>query len=151
MAGRALYRVRPRALLVTSIVVAIVVLGSPVVMWVLLPAEIRAQASGPEILGSVVILLAITGFIIGLGLSEVVADADGIVVRNGLSRYRLGWHEIAGFRFREGDPWAYVYTAATDADGDPRRRMILAIQGTDGDRARLDVARVEELWREHRP
>lgn len=150
MAGEILHRVRPRALLTTSIVVAAVVLGSPVVMWFLLPVEIRAQAPAAEILGSVVILLAIAAFILGLGLSQVVADADGLVVRNGLSRYRLGWDEIVGFRFREGDPWAYVYSAATDADGDPHRRMILAIQGTDGDRARLDAARLEELWRERR-
>lgn len=146
-----LLRVRSRALLSTAIAVSALVLGSPVVTWFALPVEIRRQATVPELAMILLILGAIVVFLMGLGLSTVVATEEGVTIRTGPIRHRYGWHEISDIRFQEGDPWAYVFTFRRDRDGDPERRMVMAIQAPDGDRARLNAARLQELWITHRP
>lgn len=138
-------------MVVTSILVSLVVLGSPVVTWILLPPEIRRMAVGPEIGMILLFLLALVGLMLGLGLSYVRADDRGVTIWNGPVGHHYAWHEIVDVRFREGDPWAYVYTFRSDRDGDAQRRMVMAIQAPDGDRARLQAAQLREIWLSHRP
>ncbi len=146
-----LLRVRSRALLSTAIAVSVLVLGSPVVTWFLLPGELQALASGPELALIIGTLLVIVVFVMGLGLSSIVATDEGVTITTGVIRHRYAWHEISGIRFEENDPWAYVLTFRRDRDGEPERRMVMAIQTPDGDRARLNAARLQELWITHRP
>ncbi|QGF24879.1 PH domain-containing protein [Raineyella fluvialis] len=146
-----LLRVRSRTMLTTAIVVSLLTLGSPVVTWFALPPEIRAEATGPELAMVILILVAISAFTMGIGLSTVVATEEGVAISTGLIRHRYAWHEISDIRFLEGDPWAYIFTFRRDRDGDPQRRMVMAIQSPDGDRARLDAARLQEIWLSHRP
>lgn len=147
----ALLKVRSRAMLVTGITVSVLVLGSPIVTWLALPPEIRQLSVGVDIVMAGVVLLAVVVFVMFLALSSVRADERGLTIVNGPVRHRYPWHEIVEVRFREGDPWAYVYTFRTDSDGDPQRRMVMAIQAPDGDRARLQAARLRQIWLNYRP
>lgn len=147
----ALLKVRSRAMLVTGITVSVLVLGSPIVTWLALPPEIRQLAVGFDLVMAGVVLLALVAFMMFLALSSVRADEQGLTIVNGPVRHRYPWHEIVDVRFREGDPWAYIYTFHTDRDGDPQRRMVMAIQAPDGDRARLQAARLRQIWLSHRP
>lgn len=149
--ARALLHVRSRATLVAASVVSVVVLVAPVLTWLLLPAEIRRLAVGLDLFASGSVLLALVAFVMFIGLSSVRADDTGLTILNGPVRHRYAWHEIVDVRFREGDPWAYVYTFRRDSDGDAQRHVVLAIQAPDGDRARLHAARLREIWLGHRP
>ena len=146
-----LLKVRSQAMLVTAWIVSALVLGSPLVTWIALPPEIRQLSVGFDVALIVTTLLAIVTFVMFLGLSSVRADEEGLTIINGPVRQRHLWHEISDVRFREGDPWAYVYTFRTDSDGEPQRRMVLAIQAPDGDRARLHAARLRQIWLSRRP
>ncbi|WOP18385.1 PH domain-containing protein [Raineyella sp. LH-20] len=146
-----LLRVRSRAMLAAAIVVSALMLGSPLVTWFLLDPELRQQATWPELALILVTLLVIVVFVLGLGLSSVVATEEGVTITTGVIRHRYAWHEISDIRFEEGDPWVYVFTFRRDRDGDAQRRMVMAIQAPDGDRARLNAARLQELWISHRP
>jgi hypothetical protein len=146
-----LLRVRSRAMLITGSAVSALVLGSPIVTWVALPPEIRQLAVGVDLVMIGSILLAIAVFVMLLAMSSVSADEKGLTIVNGPIRHRYEWHEIVNIRFREGDPWAYVSTFRSDRDGDPQRRMVMAIQAPDGDRARLQAARLRQIWISHRP
>lgn len=147
----ALLHIRSRATLVTASLISVLLVVAPVVTWMVLPADVRDLAVGLDLVSIAVVLLAIIGFIMFLGLSSVRADAQGLTITNGVVRHRYAWHEIVDVRFREGDPWAYVSTFRRDSDGDPQRRMVLAIQAPDGDRARLQAARLRQIWLAHRP
>lgn len=148
----ALLKVRSRAMLVTGTIVSVLVLGSPIATWLALPADIRQQlVGGVDMVMTAVVLLAIVIFVMFLSLSSVRADEKGVTIVNGPVRHSYPWHEIVDVRFREGDPWAYIYTIHTDRDGEPQRRMMMAIQAPDGDRARLQAARLRQIWLSHRP
>lgn len=147
----ALLKVRSRAMLVTGTIVSVLVLGSPIVTWLALPPEIRQLAVGIDLVTSGVVLVVIVTLVMFLALSSVRADERGVTIVNGPVHHHYPWHEIVDVRFREGDPWAYVYTFRRDRDGDPQRRMVMAIQAPDGDRARLQAARLRQIWLSHRP
>ncbi|SDB91891.1 PH domain-containing protein [Raineyella antarctica] len=145
-----LLRVRSRAMLITGSIVSALVLGSPIVTWIALPGEIRKLAVGVDLVMIGFILLAIVATVMLLATSSVSADEEGLTIVNGPVRHRYAWHEIVNIHFREGDPWAYVSTFRSDRDGDPERRMVMAIQAPDGDRARLQAARLRQIWMSHR-
>lgn len=149
--GEVLHTIRPRALLWTAIIVSVIIIASPVITWLLLPQEIQDQAPSIVLAASMLIVVAMAAFIITLGLSRVVATTSGLTIRNGPFSTHYPWHEIARITFPEGQSWAYISTIRTDADGDLDRHIMLALQRPDGDRARLDAARLQALWRQHRP
>lgn len=79
-------------------------------------------------------------------LAEVAADADesGLVVRNVLLTRRVGWSEIAGIRFGNGDPW--VLLDLTEGD----TLAVMAIQRADGAFGRAQARRLATLVALHR-
>lgn len=72
-----------------------------------------------------------------LVISRVTVDATGVSVRNGHRRHRWTWDEIAGVRYRDGDPWPSLLFREGD---DIVRRQLLGIQRTDRERADAAVA-----------
>lgn len=146
-----LLRVRSRAMLITGFIVSALVIGSPIVTWLALPQEIRSLAVGVDLGMIGLVLLAMVAVVLGVALSSVRADDRGLTIVNGPVRHRYQWHEIVDVRFLEGDPWAYVFTFRRDRDGDPQRHMVMAIQAPDGDRARLQAAKLRQIWLDHKP
>lgn len=136
--------VRPRATLLTSVVLSVVLTVLYVVLWFLQPPTTRALYSSLQ-LGTLVLFLVIgIAIMLAIGLSLVRADGDGLTVRNGLRAHRLRWSEVAAIRYRDGDPWAYAELVAGHASG-RERLMLLGVQQTDGARAREAVAALRRL------
>ena len=135
--------IRPRRSLLTASVLSVVLLLAAGVGWVALPTGTRELFTPVQLLTLALFVLVMLGLMMSIGLSYVRADATGLTFRNGLRTHHLDWPEVAGFRFTENDPWAYVLT-----DGDPDQRPLLGLQRTDHARADAAFAALEAVWRQ---
>lgn len=126
--GRRVFRpVGPRVVGIVAIVC----------LWVLffaialtLPAEVRAQFTWPQTATLALFLLAFDAAMWGIGRSRVIADNDGLHVRNGYRNHDLRWSEIVDVAYSSGAPWPVLATR------DDRRIMMMGIPASDGPRAR---------------
>lgn len=123
----------PRNLLIWASGFTILLVAGAALGWFALPEYLRERFNAFQIITLIIILGLLIGFMMGLGLSKVTADEEGLRIRNGISSRRLRWAEIGDITYRHGDPWAYVVIAGTEDD--PVRRQLIAIQSTDGQRA----------------
>lgn len=135
---------RPRAALLTGIVLSAVLVIAAMIGWVLLPAEIRDLFTGPQLATLALFILVMVLVMLGVGLSTVRIGADALTVRNGLRTHVIPWQEIRGFRLTSDDPWAYVLVAS-----EPGSRPLLAVQRVDGKRAVEAVTLLKQQLREH--
>ena len=71
--------------------------------------------------------------------SRVVASEVGLLVVNGYKRREFEWAEVISIHLPQGAPWASVDLA------DGSTASLLAIQGSDGDRARNAVRALRAL------
>lgn len=125
---------RPRATLLTAIVLSVVLGVGSVLLWWALGPDVRARVTPLQAGTLAFFVVFMIGFMLAVGLSYVRADDEGLTFRNGLLTHRLRWDEIDRLRYQEGDPWAFVYVV----DGHPSGRerfQLLGIQQTDGPRA----------------
>lgn len=74
-----------------------------------------------------------------LARSRVVAQETGLTVVNGYKRHVYEWAQIVAVRLPQGAPWATLDLA------DGTTVSVLAIQGSDGDRARAAVRGLRSL------
>ena len=135
---------RPRATLLMAVVLSAVLLVAAAIGWQLLPPEIQVLFTGFQLATLAFFVAVMVAMMLGIGLSSVRADADGLLVRNGPRVHRIAWAQIEGFRFTGHDPWAYVLV-----DHEPGNRPLIAVQRVDGARAEAAVARLRDLWQEH--
>lgn len=132
---------RPRRSLTTALVLSSVLVGASILGWVTLPADIQALFTWPQILTLVFFIAVMIAIMLGIGLSYVRVEAEGLRFRNGIRSYELPWAEVHGMRFTEHDPWAYLELA------DGVQRPLLGIQRTDRERAEADFAELVAAWR----
>jgi hypothetical protein len=71
--------------------------------------------------------------------SRVVASESGLLVVNGYKRHDYEWAEVISIHLPPGAPWATIDLA------DGTTASLLAIQGSDGDRARDAVRTLRTL------
>lgn len=135
-------RFRPRRSLLMASVLSVVLVVAAVVGWLALPANIQALFTVPQLLTLGFFVLVMVTFMMGVGLSYLRVDADGLTFRNGLRTHRLAWSQVRGLRFSEHDPWAYVLL------DDEVQRPLLGIQRTDRQLAEADFAALVAAWRE---
>lgn len=83
------------------------------------------------------LLYAAVGY--ALARSRVVAQETGLTVVNGFKRHVYEWAEVVAVRLPQGAPWATLDLA------DGTTVSVLAIQGSDGDRARDAVRGLRSL------
>jgi hypothetical protein len=74
-----------------------------------------------------------------LARSRVVAEETGLTVVNGYKRHVYDWAQVVAVRLPQGAPWATLDLA------DGTTVSVLAIQGSDGDRARQAVRGLRAL------
>lgn len=74
-----------------------------------------------------------------LARSRAIATESGLTVVNGYKRRDFEWAEIVSIHLPAGAPWATIDLS------DGSTASILAIQGTDGDRARSAVRALRRL------
>lgn len=107
--------------------------------WVLLPQEVRDTFSTFQRITMVfLVLLAYAG---GFALvrSRAVATEKGLTVVNGYKRRDFEWAELVAVHLPPGAPWATLDLA--DGETCP----VMAIQGSDGKRARIAVRQMRSL------
>ena len=116
-----------------AVVLTVVISAAALTGWVLLPAHIRAQFTVPQVLTLLGFLAIMIGIMLLVGFSSVRVDTNGLRVRNGPVLTTLAWADVVGFRFRQGDPWAYAVIRGHEDE--PRKVAMLGVQATDGARA----------------
>lgn len=124
--------------------IAVIVLGTMLVLlcafaWLGFDPEVRAkftlfQRSTLVFLG---LLAASVGY--ALARSRVVASDEGLAVINGYRRRDYEWAEVLSVHLPPGAPWATIDLA------DGTTTSLLAIQGSDGDRAHSAVRALRAL------
>ncbi len=107
--------------------------------WLAFPAEIRAQFTAFQKLtiGFFFVLALATWF--ALVRSRVVARDSGLVVVNGYRTHSYSWAEVVSISLVPGAPWATLDLA------DGTTISALALQGSDGARARNGVRQIRSL------
>jgi hypothetical protein len=121
----------------SGVLVVIVIIG-----WVTLPEHLRGAFTPSQVITLLLVLVAIVGVIMSVASSTVRADRSGLVVRNVLRTHRIGWHQVCGLVYRDGDPWPTLLINNRD---DPEKIILLGIQRTDHGRADQAVAALRRL------
>jgi len=144
-AGRDVMRARPvRARRVAFAVAAVVV-----VLFVVLAALLGRTSSegvefGPGDQAAMVLLgLLVAGGVLLLARPFVVADLDGVWVRNIFTTKDVPWEVVRAVSFRDGTPWAMLDLADDD------QIAVLAVQAADGARAVAAVRALRALHARH--
>ncbi|MDO5498464.1 MAG: PH domain-containing protein [Propionibacteriaceae bacterium] len=132
-----------RTLLIWAIVLSLAIIAGAAIGWLALDPHIRERFNWFQLSTLIIIGGVLIGIMMGLGLSNVVANETGLKIRNGFVVRRFRWDEIAEIQYRHGDPWAYLVPAGTEHD--PVRRQMIGIQTADGDRAHRAVAELRAL------
>jgi hypothetical protein len=128
----------PRRLrLVCAVAAGVVVVAMLVVGLLLKQSSTGVVAFGTGDQVAIIGLgLAIGAGILALGRPRVDADADGVRVRNVVTRHDLPWQAVRAIAFPPSSPWVTLLLS----DGD--ELAVLAVQAADKERA---VAAVEGL------
>lgn len=141
---------RPRAALRMGVSLSTSLVLASLLGWVMTPQHIRNMFTPIQVLTLLLFLAIMIGMALGLGLSYVRVDANGLTFRNGVRTHAVPWAEVKAFRYREGDPWPFVVVR-----GVIEQRPLLGIQRSDRDLAEERVAdlraRLAAAYRVDRP
>lgn len=137
-AGRVV--VRPHKVLVAAWVGAVAIL----VLFVVVAVVLRSSDTGVSFRAADQVSLVLLGVFIAGGLlllarPRVIADAEGIEVRNVLFNRRFPWADVRRVAFPDGASWARLDLPADEYIA------VLAIQAVDGARAVAAIRRVRAL------
>jgi hypothetical protein len=95
-----------------------------------------------QVITLLLVLFAIIGVIMAVGMSSVRADHAGLEIRNAVRTHTIDWQQVHGLVYRDGDPWPTLLINNRD---DPDKIMLLGIQRTDHERADRAVATLRRL------
>ncbi|MFL6024743.1 MAG: PH domain-containing protein [Marmoricola sp.] len=134
---------RPFGARLVGTVLGVMLLVLVLVVWIALGADTRAKFTGFQE-GTLVFLgLIALGVWFALMRSRVTAHETGVTVVNGYRRRDYDWSQIIGVNLRRGAPWAGIDLS------DGTSISALAIQGSDGERAKRAVADLRRLVAEN--
>jgi hypothetical protein len=107
--------------------------------WIGFPQEVRDSFTLFQ--RGTLIFLGLLAFSAWFALvrSRAVATEEGLTVINGYRRRELEWAEVVAIHLPAGAPWAMLDLA------DGTTCPVMAIQGSDGGRARVAVRQVRSL------
>jgi cbb3-type cytochrome oxidase subunit 3 len=116
-----------------------------IAVWIAWGPDVRARFT-PFQKGTIVFLILLAGAVwYALMRSRLTATKDGLVVVNGYRRRVFSWPEVIGINLRRGAPWAGLDLS------DGTSISVIAIQGSDGQRAVDAVRAVRRLLAENTP
>ena len=143
--GRDVMRARPvRARRVAFAVAAVVVVLFAVLAALLGRTSSEGVEFGPGDQAAMVLLgLLVAGGVLLLARPSVVADLDGVWVRNIFTTKDVPWEVVRAVSFRDGTPWAMLDLADDD------QIAVLAVQVADGARAVAAVRALRALHARH--
>jgi hypothetical protein len=126
-------RYRPFGARLAAGAAGIVLTGAIAFLWLMLPGEVQDDFTVFERLTLIAFFLAVLVVLFAVYRSSATADEDGLTVVNGYRTHRYGWPEIVRVSLSPNRPWALIDLA------DGETMSVLAIQGSDGERAVRDV------------
>ncbi|MGE3286745.1 MAG: PH domain-containing protein [Pseudonocardia sp.] len=140
MSGSEIVLIRPRKVLVSAWISAVVV----VALFVAIAAYLRVTPTGvffrlADQVAMVVFGLLLAGGVLLLARPRVRADAEGIEVRNIVATHRYPWALVRRIAFPDGASWARLDLP------DDEYVAILAIQAVDGQRAVEGITALRRL------
>lgn len=125
---------RPLGVRIAAIFFGAVLLVVVIAAALTLSPEARAKWT-PFQVGTLVVLGAMFAAVFwGMARSRVTATAEGLEVVNGFRTHEYAWSQIRDIRLAKGQPWALL--DLEDPTGEKPTHAVLALQSTDGDRAR---------------
>lgn len=133
------WRYRPLGIRLMAAAMGTLLVGAIAVIWVAMPASVREQFNIGQRVTLLLIFGAMLAFLYGIARSAIRADADGLRIVNVYRVRRLEWAQVVHIRLQPGDPWAVL-----DID-DGTTIKAMAIQGSDGRRARRATAQLRAL------
>jgi hypothetical protein len=107
--------------------------------WLAFPPEVKAQFTPFQKLTIFFFFALAAATWFALVRSRVVARDSGLVVVNGYRTHTYAWPEVVSIRLLRGAPWATLDLA------DGTSISALALQGSDGSRARNAVRQIRAL------
>lgn len=134
---------RPFGARLMGTVLGAMLLALTLTVWIALGAETRAKFTPFQKTTLVVLGLLALGVWFALMRSRVSATEQGVTVVNGYRRRDFGWSQLVAVNLRRGAPWAGLDLS------DGTSISALAIQGSDGQRARTAVADLRRLIAEN--
>ena len=136
---------RPLGIRVVLSLLAAVLLAMIAVGWVALPSSVQDAFTAWQLVTLLFLLAAALTGMYGLMRCRIRATDTGVEVVNVFKRRWLEWPQILRVSQRPGDPWAVL-----DTD-DGTAVVVMAIQGSDGGRARTAVRQLATLVDEQTP
>ena len=124
---------RPFGVRLVGVVAGLGLLAVCVAAWVALGADIRSRFTPFQ--KSTLVLLGLLGAAVWYALlrSRLSATDDDVAVVNGFRARHYDWAQVVALRLRRGAPWAEMDLS------DGTTIPVMAIQGSDGDRAKTAV------------
>ena len=129
---------RPLGSRVAAAVGAVCLVAVLAVMWLAFPQDVRDSFKLVEILTLLLFLAAALSILYGIARTSVTYDDAHIQIRNGFRDHEVAWSDVHSLWMERGMPWA---TLTTDAG---RRVLVMAVQGSDGERAAAQVRQMRE-------
>ena len=114
-----------------------------VATWISFGADVRARFTLFQ--RSTLVFLGLLAFACWFALvrSRVTAAEQGLTVVNGYRRREFAWSQVIAVHLRRGAPWAVLDLS------DGTSVSVVALQGSDGDRAVRAVRELRRLVAEH--
>jgi hypothetical protein len=137
------WRYRPLGTRLAVGAMGALMVGVLVYFWLTLPGSVRDQFTVAQRVTLLLIFAAMLAFLYGVARSAIRADDDGLRIVNAYKVRRLEWAQVVHVRLNPGDPWAVL-----DVD-DGTTIKAMAIQGSDGARARRATHQLLALVEEH--
>ena len=136
--------VRPRRVRRIAIPVAVAL----VVIFVVVAVLLKSGSTGVRFGLSDQVSIAAIGVVLGAAVlllirPRMVADADGVEVRNVLFGQKVPWSTIAAVSFPDGAPWARLELPHDEYV------PVVAIQAADGERAVVAIRELRALLRKY--
>jgi hypothetical protein len=134
---------RPYGARVAGIALGGLLLLLVIVVWIALGSDIRARFTLFQ--RTTLVGFGLLGFVAWYAImrSRVSADEHGVTVVNGYRRRMFEWSQVVGVNLRRGAPWAGMDLS------DGTSISMVAIQGSDGQRAIRAVRQLRRLVAEH--
>jgi hypothetical protein len=120
---------RPFGARIAAAVAAFVLVAISAFIWLALPHSVRATFGLAERATLVAIFVAVLAVLNAMFRTSAEADEAGLTVTNGYVRRRFTWPEVVRISLGANRPWALIDLA------DGSTLSVMAIQGSDGDRA----------------
>lgn len=137
------YRIRPIGVRFAAAAATFAIVFVVVVLWLAMSDDVRATFDAFQRITLLAVFAAMIALLYALFRTSALATQDGLRVINGYKVREVEWAEIVRLTFSRNRPWALLDLA------DGSTVSVMAIQTSDGERAREAAAKLAKVIAEH--